>query len=89
MCRFWTTTPLRKRRRPEAPVYRGPFNDRVLYLGMNIDATRSATRQMSRNANVTVITDDGPQDRVRNGNKLYDLRSKNGINAFAARVGRG
>ena len=44
---------------PEAPVYRGPFNDRVLYLGMNIDATRSATRQMSRTANVSVITGDG------------------------------
>ena len=72
---------------PEAPIYRGPFNDRVLYLGMNIDATRSATRQMSRNASVSVITDDGPQDRVRNGNKLYDLRSKNGINAFAQSLG--
>ena len=72
---------------PTAPVYRGPFNDRVLYLGMNIDATRSATRQMSRSAQVTTITDDGPQDRVRNGNKIYDLRNKNGINAFAASLG--
>ena len=72
---------------PPAPIYNGPFNDRVLYLGMNVDATRSATRSMSRHAAVTVITDDGPQDRVRNGNKLYDLRQKNGINAFAASLG--
>ena len=72
---------------PPAPLYRGPFNDRVVYLGMNIDATRSATRQMSRSAKVTVITDDGPQDRVRNGNKLYDLSQKNGINAFAQSLG--
>ena len=61
---------------PPAPIYRGPFNDRVLYLGMNIDATRSATRQMSRSAQLTVITDDGPQDQVRNGDKIYDLRQK-------------
>ena len=72
---------------PPAPVYRGPFNDRVLYLGMNIEATRNAARQMGRTAQVTVITDDGPQDQVRNGDKLYDLRQKNGINAFAKSLG--
>ena len=72
---------------PPAPLYNGPFNDRVVYLGMNIDATRRAARQMSRNAKVTVITDDGPQDRVRNGDKLYDLRQKNGRTAFAASLG--
>lgn len=72
---------------PAAPLYRGPFNDRVVYLGMNIDATRSASRQMSRHAQVTTITDDGPQDHVRNGDKIYDLRQKNGINAFAASLG--
>ena len=27
---------------PTAPLYKGPFNDRVVYLGMNIDATRRA-----------------------------------------------
>ncbi len=72
---------------PPAPTYKGPFNDRVVYLGMNIDATRSATRQMGRQAQITVITDEGPQDRVRNGDKIYDLRSKNGINSFAASLG--
>ena len=72
---------------PPAPLYKGPFNDRVVYLGMNIDATRRAARQMSRNADVTVITDDGPQDRVRNGDKLYDLRGRNGRAAFAASLG--
>ena len=72
---------------PTAPLYKGPFNDRVVYLGMNIDATRRAARQMSRNAKVTVITDDGAQDRVRNGSKLYDLRQKNGRAAFAASLG--
>ena len=72
---------------PAAPLYQGPFNDRVVYLGMNLDSTRSATRQMSRHAQVTVISDDGPQDRVRNGDKIYDLRQKNGIQAFAASLG--
>ena len=72
---------------PAAPLYKGPFNDRVVYLGMNLDSTRSATRQMSRHASVTTISDDGQQDHVRNGDKIYDLRQKNGINAFAASLG--
>ena len=72
---------------PAAPLYKGPFNDRVVYLGMNIEATRKAARQMGRSASVTTITDDGAQDHVRNGNKIYDLRQKNGLTAFVASLG--
>ena len=54
---------------------------------MNLDSTLKATRQMSRHASVTTISDDGAQDHVRNGDKIYDLRLKNGTNAFAASLG--
>ena len=72
---------------PAAPLYRGPYNDRVVYLGMNADATATAARQMRRHADVTLISNTGPQDRVRDGGKLYDLRDKAGIAAFAASLG--
>ena len=72
---------------PTAPLYKGPFNDKVVYLGMNRDSTVKATRLMSRHASVTTISDDGQQDHVRNGDKIYDLRNPNGINAFAASLG--
>ena len=68
---------------PAAPIYRGPFNDRVVYLGMNADATTRAVRLMKRRADVTVISNVGPQDRVRVAGQLYDLRGKAGIAAFA------
>ena len=72
---------------PTAPLYKGPFNDKVVYLGMNRDSTLKATRLMSRHTSVTTISDDGQQDHVRNGDKIYDLRNPNGINAFAASLG--
>ena len=72
---------------PAAPIYHGPYNDRVVYLGMNADATSTAVRQMRRHAEVSVISNVGPQDQVRVGGKLYDLRGKAGIAAFSQSLG--
>ena len=72
---------------PAAPIYNGPYNDRIVFLGMNAGPTARATARMKRRAEVTVISNTGPQDRVRVGGKLHDLRDKAGIAAFAKGLG--
>ena len=69
---------------PAAPIYSGPYNDRIVFLGMNAEPTARAVRLMRRRTEVTVISNSGPQDRVRVNGKIYDLRDKAGIAAFAS-----
>jgi len=67
---------------PEAPPWNGPWNDRVLFLGMNPPSVRTATRQMSRHATLSVITDSGLPDHVKVNGKWMELDSSYGIAAF-------
>jgi hypothetical protein len=69
---------------PVAPIYYGPRNDRILYLGMNADSTSVAVSHLRRRADVTMITNGRVQDGVTVGGKFYDLRTKKGIAQFAA-----
>ncbi len=72
---------------PEAPAWNGPWNDRVLFLGMNPSSVRTATRQMSRHATLSVITDSGLPDHVKVGGKWMELDSSYGIAAFVKTLG--
>lgn len=72
---------------PPAPQYRGPWNDRVVYLGMNPDPTRRASGLMADHADVTVIMPSTAPDRIRVGGASYDLRASRGVAAFVASLG--
>ncbi|RYG70544.1 hypothetical protein EON80_07710 [bacterium] len=72
---------------PEAPTYNGPWNDRVVFLGMNPGPTRSAAKSMGRQADLTLIMPSTAPDRVRVGGSTYDLRNERGVTAFVATLG--
>ncbi len=72
---------------PEAPPFHGPWNDRVLFLGMNPSSVRTATRQMRKHAELEVITDSGLPDHVKVGGKWMELGSSYGIAAFVKTLG--
>jgi hypothetical protein len=72
---------------PEAPKYNGPWNDRVVFLGMNPGPTKSASRTMSRQADLTLIMPSTAPDRIRVGQDTYDLRNQRGVTAFVATLG--
>jgi hypothetical protein len=69
---------------PPAPQYNGPWNDRVVFLGMNPGPTQKASNWMGRHADLTVIMPSLSPDRVRVGGRTYDLRANRGIAAFVA-----
>jgi hypothetical protein len=72
---------------PEAPVWNGPWNDRVLFLGMNPASVRTAVAQMSRQASVSPYTDSGLPDHVKVNGKWMELGSSYGIAAFVKTLG--
>ncbi|PQV62647.1 hypothetical protein B1R32_12632 [Abditibacterium utsteinense] len=72
---------------PPAPLYHGPWNDRVVFLGMNIGPTRKASHLMGENVDVTAILPGALQDRIRVGTTTYDLRGPRGIAAFVSTLG--
>lgn len=72
---------------PPAPQYNGPWNDNIVFLGMNPGPTRKASRSMGRQANVTMIMPSLTLDHVRVGSRSYDLRNSKGIAAFVATLG--
>jgi hypothetical protein len=72
---------------PPAPQFAGPWNDRIVFLGMNPGPTRKATGLMSRRADVSAIFPSSYQDQIRVGSRLFDLRSKNGVSAFVGTLG--
>jgi hypothetical protein len=72
---------------PPAPTYNGPWNDSIVFLGMNPGPTRKAARIMGRHANVTLIMPSTAPDRIRVGSSTYDLRTTNGVAAFVATLG--
>lgn len=69
---------------PPAPAYNGPWNDRVVFLGMNPGPTKRASTSMGRQTDLTLIMPSTAPDRVRVGQKIYDLRSLNGVSRFVA-----
>jgi hypothetical protein len=69
---------------PPAPKYSGPWNDRIVFLGMNPGPTRRASTLMSRHADLTLIMPSSTQDRVKVGGITYDLRTPRGVSAFVA-----
>lgn len=75
--------PPEREKRPDIPQFKGPWNDDVVYVGMNRGASTTAVRKLSRRARVTLITDGAQQDKVRVGSRVYDLRSNAGITGFA------
>ncbi len=72
---------------PPAPLFKGPWNDRVVFLGMNVGPTRKASRLMGAHATLTEIAPGALQDRVRVGAKTYDLRNSRGIAQFVGTLG--
>lgn len=60
---------------PAAPPYRGPWNDKIVYLGMNSGPTRRATRALQDQAEVHVITNAGRSD-FWNGFNLGNARGR-------------
>ena len=72
---------------PPAPEWNGPWNDRVLFLGMNPSSVVKATRQMSRRADVTALKDSGLPDHVKVNGKWMELGSSFGIKAFVKTLG--
>jgi len=67
---------------PPAPAYNGPWNDSVVFLGMNPGPTAKAVRLMKRRANVTPIYPSLTPDAIKVNGKRYDLRSEAGIKGF-------
>jgi len=68
----------------DAPPFKGPWNDEVLYIGMNRSASPRAVRRLrGQGAKVTLITNGDKQDFVNFNGRLYDLRSAAGIANFA------
>lgn len=74
-------------RLPEAPPWTGPWNDRVLFLGMNPSSVRTAVRQMKRHADISAFTDSGLPDHVKVNGKWMELGSSYGIAAFVKTLG--
>ncbi len=72
---------------PDAPAFNGPWNDRVLFLGMNPASVRTAVAQMSRHASVLALTDSGLPDHVKVNGKWMELDSSHGIAAFVKTLG--
>ena len=72
---------------PPAPQFSGPWNDRIVFLGMNPGPTAKASRSMGRQADVTLIMPSIAPDRIRVGKNNYDLRSTRGVSAFVATLG--
>ncbi len=72
---------------PPAPLYQGPWNDRVVFLGMNIGPTRKASRIMGQQADLTTILPGALQDHIKVGQTTYDLRTLRGVSAFVATLG--
>lgn len=71
-----------------SPPFTGPWNDEVLYIGMNKGAAPRAVRRMqSQGAKVTLVTDAAQQDKVRFNSRVYSLNSDAGIAAFAGSLG--
>lgn len=75
--------------RPEPPPWNGPWNDRVLFLGMNPSSVRKAVGQMRRHAQVDAYTDVGAgrADHVNVNGKWMELDSPGGIAAFVKTLG--
>ncbi len=67
---------------PPAPQYNGPWNDRVVFLGMNPGPTAKASRSMAQHADVTIISPSLAPDRIRVGGASYNLRSSDGLASF-------
>ena len=69
---------------PPAPKFSGPWNDRVVFLGMNPGPTARATGSLKRNADAEVIgimpSLSAPRARV--GNRTFNLSQTAGINGF-------
>ncbi len=72
---------------PPAPMFRGPWNDSVVFLGMNWEASSKASRLMSQHAQLTTILPGRVQDQVRVGGNTFDLRSARGVSEFVATLG--
>lgn len=72
---------------PPAPAYNGPWNDRIVFLGMNPGPTSKAARLMSAHAPVSLIMPSTAPDRVRVGAQTFDLRSAGGVAAFVRTLG--
>ncbi len=72
---------------PPAPPWNGPWNDRVLFLGMNPSSVARAVPIMRRHADVTAITDSGLPDHVKVNGKWMELGSSYGIAAFVKTLG--
>jgi len=77
---------MRKRKEYQfaSPPYKGPWNDAILYIGMNKTASpRAVQRLRSQGAKVTLITDAAQQDTVPFNGRAYSLHSDADIAAFA------
>ncbi len=72
---------------PPAPPWNGPFDDRVVFLGMNPGPTARASRSMGRKTSVTTIKDSGMPDHVKVNGKWMELGSSYGIAAFVKTLG--
>lgn len=72
---------------PQAPLYRGPFNDRIVFLGMNPGPTAKATHLMRRHADLTVISPTLGLPLKRVGNQVFNLSNAQGIAGFVATLG--
>jgi hypothetical protein len=67
--------------------FNGPYNDRVLLLGMNKEASTSEYRRLRRITDISLIVDSGRQDQVTLNGQHYDLRSNAGVDKFARSLG--
>lgn len=72
---------------PPAPKFNGPWNDRVVFLGMNQGPTSKASRSMGSHANLTTILPGAVQDHVRVGKISFDLRNARGVSDFVGTLG--
>ncbi len=72
---------------PPAPLFKGPWNDRVVFLGMNQGPTSKASHLMGERAALTTILPGKVQDHIRVGNTTFDLRNSRGISEFVATLG--
>ncbi len=80
-------TPAEEEQPFTSPPFKGPWNDDIIYLGMNPGPSTTAARKLRARTNITLITAGPLQDRIRFGGRLYDLRTKAGITHFAASLG--
>ena len=71
-----------------SPPFRGPWNEAILYVGMNKTAAPRAVRRLrQQGARVMLITDAPQQDTMRYRGRVYRLGSKAGIAAFTKSLG--